>query len=137
MGNHPHLKHYRELHPHIILVNLDATLQIIAEAMLNKSAEVGVRIQQIFVEGDTNSDGVLSFSEFMDIVKKVAPEFHERKILKMYREALMKGELRREERRNSERYISLFILIFGEIDVSIAPISKVILYSAVPMCFLS
>jgi Ca2+-binding EF-hand superfamily protein len=91
LGNHPHLKHYRHIHPQTILVNLDVTLQLIAEAMLNKSATVGERIRQIFVEGDTNHDGVLSFTEFMDIVNKVAPEYHERKILKMFREALMKG----------------------------------------------
>lgn len=91
LGNHAHLKHYRHLHPDTLLVNLDATLQIIAEAMLNRSATVGVRIRQIFLEGDTNHDGVLSFSEFVDIVRKVAPEYHDRKILKMFREALMRG----------------------------------------------
>lgn len=91
LGNHPHLKHYRHLHPDTMMVNLDVTLQIIAEAMLNRSAMVGVRIRQIFIEGDTNHDGVLSFSEFVDIVRKVAPEYHDRKILKMFREALMRG----------------------------------------------
>ena len=91
LGNHPHLRHYHHIHPHTMLVNLDVTLQIISEAMLNKSAAVGVRIRQIFIEGDTNHDGVLSFGEFLDIVKKVAPEYHERKILKMFREALSSG----------------------------------------------
>lgn len=91
LGNHPHQKHYRHLHPETMLVNLDVTLQIVAEAMLNKSASVRERIRQVFIEGDTNHDGVLSFSEFTAIVKKVAPEYHERKILKMFREALMKG----------------------------------------------
>lgn len=91
LGNHPHLKHYHHLHPETMMVNLDATLQVLCEAMLNKSASVGERIRHIFIEGDTNHDGVLSFSEFMDIVKKVAPEYPERKILKMFREALMKG----------------------------------------------
>lgn len=92
LGNHAHLKHYRHLHPDTMLVNLDVTLQIIAEALLNRSASVGVRIRQIFMEGDTNHDGVLSFSEFVDIVRKVAPEYHDRKILKMFREALMRGK---------------------------------------------
>eukprot|EP00128_Syssomonas_multiformis_P017270 Colp12_sorted_trinity150504_noHs@30521 len=92
LGNHPHLRHYHHIHPHTMMVNLDVTLQIISEAMLNKSALVSVRIRQIFVEGDTNHDGVLSFSEFLDIVKKVAPEYHERKILKMFREALSSGD---------------------------------------------
>ena len=71
---------------------MDSVLQLISEAMLNRSAAVSVRIRQIFIEGDTNSDGVLSFTEFMDIVKKVAPDYHDRKILKMFREALMKGK---------------------------------------------
>jgi Ca2+-binding EF-hand superfamily protein len=91
LGNHPHQRHYRELHPTTLLVNLDVTLQLISEAMLNRSVEVGERIMQIFKDGDTNHDGVLSFTEFMDIVKAVAPEYHERKILKMFREALMTG----------------------------------------------
>jgi hypothetical protein len=91
LGNHAHLKHYRHIHPETMMVNLDITLQLVSEAMLNRSSSVGDRIRQIFIEGDTNHDGVLSFSEFMDIVKKVAPEYHERKILKMFREALMTG----------------------------------------------
>ena len=87
------MKHYRHIHPHTLLVNLDVTIQCIAEALLNRAESINQRIRQIFVEGDTNHDGVLSFPEFLAIVKKVAPHFHERKILKMFREALMQGNV--------------------------------------------
>jgi hypothetical protein len=106
------------------MVNLDVTLQIISQAMLNKSATVGVRIRQIFIEGDTNHDGVLSFSEFLDIVKKVAPEYHERKILKMFREALSSGDIFNVTLISQPRfysYSSLFRFDLGDDNESIGP----------------
>lgn len=45
-----------------------------------------------FLTGDDNNDGVLSFQEFVDIVNKIAPHFPKRRILKMFREALMFGD---------------------------------------------
>jgi hypothetical protein len=49
------------------------------------------RLAEIFVEGDENKDGVLSFGEFMSIVHSVAPHFTDRRALRMYREALSMG----------------------------------------------
>jgi Ca2+-binding EF-hand superfamily protein len=52
------------------------------------------RVQQRkhFISGDDNGDGVLTFQEFVGIVSKIAPHFPKRRILKMFREALMLGD---------------------------------------------
>ena len=76
----------------ILLFNMDYALQLLAEVLLERSKFVEKSLEQIFVEGDENGDGVLNFKEFTTIVSKVAPHFHERRVLKMYREALMQGE---------------------------------------------
>jgi hypothetical protein len=43
------------------------------------------------ITGDTDGDGVLSFQEFKDIFVEVAPDWHERRIMCIFREALMMG----------------------------------------------
>ena len=75
----------------IILTSLDVTLRVICECLLYRTRFVESRLADIFVEGDLNKDGVLSFSEFMAIVSSVAPHFPDRRILRMYREALSMG----------------------------------------------
>jgi hypothetical protein len=44
------------------------------------------------IPGDTDGDGVLSFEEFKDIFREVAPDWHERRIMCIFREALMMGK---------------------------------------------
>jgi hypothetical protein len=73
------------------MVNLDFALQLLCESLQVRLKFVEKYLQGIFVEGDENGDGVLSFKEFTVIVKKVAPHFNERRVLKMFREALMTG----------------------------------------------
>lgn len=75
----------------VAMVNLDFALQILCESLQVRLKFVEKYLQGIFVEGDENGDGVLSFKEFTAIVKKVAPHFNERRVLKMFREALMTG----------------------------------------------
>ena len=75
----------------VILVNLDVVMRIICECLLYRTRYVEKRLSEIFVEGDDNGDGVLNFSEFMGIVKSVAPHFTDRRTLRMYREALSMG----------------------------------------------
>ena len=75
----------------IFFLNLDHLLQLLIEALLFRSEYIEKTLGKIFIDGDSNGDGVLSFREFTDIVSKVAPHFHERRILKMFREALMSG----------------------------------------------
>jgi len=75
----------------IVLVNMDASLRIICECLMRRVSYVEGCLADIFLEGDTNKDGVLSFGEFMAIVGKVAPHFTDRRALRMYREALSMG----------------------------------------------
>ena len=82
---------YHNIHRDVVLVNLDVVLQLICEAMLTKTQGVEDTLREIFIAGDTNKDGVLSYYEFLAIVHTAAPDFHDRKILKMYREALLQG----------------------------------------------
>lgn len=74
-----------------VIVNIDKVLESIMEMLISRIKVVEEQLARTFVEGDENGDGVLSFLEFMSIVSKAAPHFHSRRILKMYREALMHG----------------------------------------------
>ena len=56
---------------HIIMVNADAVLSEVVQVACERSAFVEQRLRQIYVEGDDNGDGVLSFAEFTAIVGKV------------------------------------------------------------------
>ena len=75
----------------IIMVDLDQCLRVVVECMALRTKFVEKRLSEIFVEGDDNGDGVLSFKEFTSIVAVVAPHFSERRIIRMFREALMFG----------------------------------------------
>ena len=92
LNNEATLKYYNKKNPDIIMVNLDHILQLIVDAMVIKTAEVEKKLKCIFLEGDTNKDGVLSFQEFTSIAQQAAPDFSQRKILKMFREALTQGK---------------------------------------------
>ena len=72
----------------VVLVNLDRALQLLIEVVRTRGAFVEESLKKLYIEGDENGDGVLSFQEFTHIVSKAAPHFHHRRILKMYREAL-------------------------------------------------
>lgn len=76
---------------YVVMVNLDVALRIVCECMLQRTKYVEKRLADIFVQGDENGDGVLSFIEFTTIVSVVAPHFNERRIIRMFREALMVG----------------------------------------------
>ena len=62
----------------IMLVDVDICLRIICECLLTRTKYVENRLAEIFIDGDINKDGVLSFQEFMNIVSKVAPHFSDR-----------------------------------------------------------
>eukprot|EP00936_MAST-01D_sp_MAST-1D-sp1_P002402 g2402.t1 len=72
-----------------VVVEISAVLELLMEVAQvqfdNQQAEIG----RIFVEGDTNGDGVLSFHEFARIMYVLAPQFSERRVLRMFSEALM------------------------------------------------
>lgn len=77
----------------VFMVDMDLFLQVLVEVLLLKTKEVDNALKKIFIDGDINKDGVLSFTEFNAIVHNVAPQTNQRTILKMFREALMQGNL--------------------------------------------
>ena len=47
-----------------MIVNMDFVLQLIIEALIQRNAEEEKRLKQVYIDGDTDGDGVLSFEEF-------------------------------------------------------------------------
>ena len=82
----------RRFREDMLMVDMDFSLQLLIEALITRAKYVEGSLGQIFKDGDENGDGVLTFKEFVVIVSKVAPHFHERRILKMFREALTAGD---------------------------------------------
>jgi hypothetical protein len=76
---------------HCLVVNLDVVLLVVAEICRRKLTKVEQQLKVIFEEGDVNHDNVLSFDEFREIVLRVDAACPDRKILRMFREALIQG----------------------------------------------
>mmetsp|Transcript_13000 Transcript_13000/g.19601 ORF Transcript_13000/g.19601 Transcript_13000/m.19601 type:complete len:1143 (-) Transcript_13000:175-3603(-) len=74
-----------------VVVNMEKLLQAMIEMLLSRIRVVENELSKLYSEGDENGDGVLSFNEFHTIVSKTAKHFPSRRILKMFREALMHG----------------------------------------------
>lgn len=89
----------------VFLVNLDACLQMVVELLLEREKLVEEKLHEIFISGDVNGDNVLSFEEFRKIGQTVAPDFHERRLLRMFREALLEGD--DGEKIGSEAFIAI------------------------------
>lgn len=77
---------------YIIMVDMDKALTLLLEVVLTRISFVEESLAKIYTEGDDNGDGVLSFQEFLNIVTKVAPHYPQRRVLKMFREALQIGD---------------------------------------------
>jgi len=75
-----------------VVVNLYDTLEMIMEILTLRTHHMEDQLKRYFVEGDDNGDGVLSYEEFDALLKRIAPKFSERRILRMFREALTSGE---------------------------------------------
>lgn len=73
------------------MVDMDRVLQVVMDIMYKKQSLITTTLKRLFVEGDDNGDGVLSYDEFNAIVLQCAPDFSERRVLRMFREALTSG----------------------------------------------
>jgi predicted nucleic acid-binding Zn-ribbon protein len=80
-----------EAKQHTLVIDAEYVLLIISEIARRKLISVEQQLKRIFEEGDVNHDNVLSFEEFSEIVFKVDAECPDRKILRMFREALILG----------------------------------------------
>lgn len=70
-----------------VVVDLDRTMESLIKVLVARERHVGEKLRQLFIRGDTDGDGVLSFKEFTLIVKSANANFSSRKILRMFREA--------------------------------------------------
>eukprot|EP00596_Hydrurales_sp_CCMP1899_P007381 CAMPEP_0119054910 /NCGR_PEP_ID=MMETSP1177-20130426/75385_1 /TAXON_ID=2985 /ORGANISM="Ochromonas sp, Strain CCMP1899" /LENGTH=202 /DNA_ID=CAMNT_0007035311 /DNA_START=2728 /DNA_END=3337 /DNA_ORIENTATION=- len=76
----------------MVVINIEFVLQLIVEALIQRNLEKEKHLRQVFIQGDTDGDGVLSFTEFKEIFREVAPDWHERRIMCIFREALFMGK---------------------------------------------
>ena len=75
-----------------VVVDMYKCLELVMEILSFRTQHMEDQLKRFFIEGDDNGDGVLSFEEFDTLLKRIAPHFSERRILRMFREALMGGE---------------------------------------------
>lgn len=75
-----------------LLVDADFVMSIVAEIYLRRLQSMDKELMAVFVQGDVNGDGVLSFNEFRNIVQQVNGKTTDRQVLRMFREALLQGE---------------------------------------------
>jgi hypothetical protein len=74
------------LWPHSLLlqvVDFDKVLQVVMEILRLQQSVITTRLKKLFIEGDDNHDGVLSYDEFTAIINHAAPEFSERRVARM------------------------------------------------------
>jgi len=82
----------KEMQELILMVNLDQFMIIVGEILRQKSLTIEKKIMKAFEQGDVNHDNVLSYEEFQSIIDIVIPNYSYRKVLQMFREALIAGE---------------------------------------------
>lgn len=70
-------------------IHVDVLIHVLLEEHFILLKKQNKFFQQLFVEGDTNKDGVLSFSEFQDIVHTVTTQLGSDEVVSMFREAIM------------------------------------------------
>eukprot|EP00948_MAST-09A_sp_MAST-9A-sp1_P003011 g3011.t1 len=75
-----------------IVTSVDAVLSVLVETLLIRRNQVEENLKRLFSAGDENGDGVLSFDEFLNIIKARFPQTSKRRALRMFRDALTRGE---------------------------------------------
>ena len=75
-----------------IVVNMYDAMALVMEILRIRIHHMEDQLKRLFIEGDDNGDGVLSFEEFNTLLQRIAPQFSDRRILRMFREALTSGK---------------------------------------------
>uniref|UniRef100_A0A7S2SBJ9 EF-hand domain-containing protein n=1 Tax=Mucochytrium quahogii TaxID=96639 RepID=A0A7S2SBJ9_9STRA len=74
-----------------VFVDMDLVLGKLIKVLISRERYIEEKLKQMFIEGDTDGDGVLSFAEFQDITAQGNSDLSQRKILRMFREAVTRG----------------------------------------------
>lgn len=72
-----------------IVADVHRVLLLLLDALEQRQEVMEKDLIALFAAGDTNHDCVLSFTEFKAIIKMRVPHFSDRRVLRMFREALM------------------------------------------------
>ncbi|KAK3263123.1 hypothetical protein CYMTET_28055 [Cymbomonas tetramitiformis] len=75
----------------MVFVNYSSVLGLAFDAYMRAYHNVEAMLQDLFVKGDTNKDGKLTFQEFSDIVRSVDPDMTDHIIKKMFRVATQRS----------------------------------------------
>ncbi|KAK1938163.1 hypothetical protein P3T76_009313 [Phytophthora citrophthora] len=74
-----------------IVADVHKVLKLLMDALEQRREGIKNDLTTLFDAGDTNHDCVLTLEEFSAIIRKRKPHFSDRRILRMFREALMGG----------------------------------------------
>ncbi|KAG7384902.1 hypothetical protein PHYPSEUDO_002123 [Phytophthora pseudosyringae] len=77
--------------PPRIVADVHKVLKLLMDALEQRREGIKKDLTELFDAGDVNHDCVLNLNEFSAIIRKRKPHFSDRRILRMFREALMGG----------------------------------------------
>lgn len=96
-----------DVYKYTLVCNLDFILLIISEILQKKSLDIEKNLIKIFEDGDVNGDNVLSFYEFQSIIHKIVPNYSTRKIMSMFRQALLSNTNENSNCINANQFVNI------------------------------
>ncbi|GBG31615.1 Dipeptidyl peptidase 9 [Hondaea fermentalgiana] len=70
-----------------VVVDIDRALESLVKVLLAREHHIDEKLRTLFIRGDTDGDGVLSFHEFTRILQTANSSLSSRKVLRIFREA--------------------------------------------------
>ena len=74
-----------------IVASVDSVLDVLVKTLMLRRQQVEENLKRLFTAGDDNGDGVLSYDEFLNIIQAKRPGISERRVLRMFKMALIEG----------------------------------------------
>ncbi|CAK4681408.1 unnamed protein product [Aphanomyces euteiches] len=87
--NQPNPNENEKKYDAIVVVNVYLLLELIMDVLQLRNKEIDDELIALFAAGDQNNDKVLSFTEFCSILAPRVPHYNARRLLRMFREAVM------------------------------------------------
>jgi hypothetical protein len=79
----------RSTRENLLVIDMEYAMQLLLDGLMPKAAETERRLRRLFLSADVDGDGVLSCKEFVDAVLTLAPRWHERKAMRVFRDGLL------------------------------------------------